>query len=355
VILIRPLLPVLAALALAAPALAENAPAQIAEGSIVGLSSTSISFRSDGGNAFTCSVAPTQGASLGALHLAPGLRVKVACRIDGGRLVLVGVKRLEVKPVTPPVTTPPATPVKNTYGRGAVTALSTASITVGTDGVPITCSLTPAQASSLAAVARVGQRVKIACRQDGDHLLFVAIAPDETVAPPVKNTYGRGAVTALSTASITVGSDGAPITCSLTPAQASSLAAVARVGQRVKIACRQDGDHLLFVAIAPDETVAPKPAPVTTAPPTTAAPVTTAPPTAATPAPATVREVSGTLTAIRNDALVLAGEGGVSLTCLFNSELAPKVAALNLAVGTRVHVVCKAYGDRAYLTAISKP
>jgi hypothetical protein len=288
---LRLLLVTLASLALAGPALAGTTPAPTtAEGVIVGLTSSSISFRPDGSNALTCAVAPAQGAALGPLHLVPGLRVKLACRLDGTRFVLVSIKRLD--------------------GTGKSQAPTGTTTTT-----PGAATTTPAPTA----------------------------APKPPPAP-VRNTYGVGAITAFTSTLITVGTDGGPVTCFLSPVQAASLTAVARLGQRVKIACRQEGGRLLFLGIARADAAS---APAAPAKPTT------------TPAPATgagtVRELSGSLSALRTDALVVAGEGGVSLTCLFGPELGAKVSALGLAVGARVRVACRVYGDRAYLSAISKP
>lgn len=120
---------------------------------------------------------------------------------------------------------------------GAVSAVSADSLTVKDGEHSLTCSVPDAFAAKVSALT-VGDRVKMVCK--GGVLAGLARAEtpkSDTPKPDVKQFGARGAISTLSASSITVSTDGAPLTCRVPVSWADRIAGFA-VGDRVKLSCR---------------------------------------------------------------------------------------------------------------------
>jgi hypothetical protein len=171
-------------------------------GTISALAAASITVHTDGGDV-TCAVAE-RSPKLGDYHV--GDKVKIACA-DG---VLTTIAK-----VVPPADIQTV--------LGTLTALTDTSLTVHTEKGDVTC--TRNDHSPRVGDLRVGDRVKMACTRG----VLTAIAK-------VELTMGAtGVLTAFGDASVTVLTDGGARTCTRGP-NSPSLAGFA-VGDKVKIAC----------------------------------------------------------------------------------------------------------------------
>jgi hypothetical protein len=152
----------------------------ITTGSLTALSPTSLTVHSDGGDV-TCS-RTSSSPSLDGYQV--GDRVKATC-VNG---LLTGIARAD------------------TYqgGLGTISALSTASLTVHTDGGDLTCTL--GDTSPALGDYHVGDSVKMYCKNG---VLFWIGKVETTVT-----TITTGTLSALSPTSLTVLSDGGEKTCS---------------------------------------------------------------------------------------------------------------------------------------------
>ena len=199
-------------------------------GTISALSSTAVGFTTDGGTV-TCSL---NGSSPQLGDFKVGDHVKFGCAND----VLVAIGKLDTTPPPPPPTT---------TGSGTVTALSSDSVTIHTDGGDVTCSIGP---SSKLGDAQVGDNVKFGCINGVLYALVKATPPPP---PTPKYTGGQGTIASLSADRITVTTDGGSVSCSLGPSSPTSSSF--HVGDSVKIYCA-DG---VLTALASVATTPPPP------------------------------------------------------------------------------------------------
>jgi hypothetical protein len=320
----RRMRPVLLALATAlmftAPAAAVDGTKEL-RGSIASLSATAITVK-DGSTSATCSVATTSPPLL-AFHV--GDRVAVVCKRTGDRWKLTAIRKL----VTAPKTDPPAPktpPVDTTAFKqgGKLTDVSATSVTVRDGDHDFVCKL--GDASPPLDGFHVGDHVVIACK--GGVLVGITRvdvpAPKEPTTPttpttptpevpkpPVVERTGQGTVTALSTASVTVHTDGGDVTCTL--GDGSPKLGDYKVGDRVKFGCRNDVLAAIYKVDAP----VPAPTP--------------------TPTPAPVYRIGqGTLTSIRTDGLTVHTDGG-DVSCALRDG-SPKLGDFH--VGDHVKFYC---------------
>jgi hypothetical protein len=222
----RRLLVVLAILALCVPALAlaDGSPhGRTLVGTLTANPSGSVTVASSTAT-LTCSVPARAILSVAKLKL--GGRFRIACREDGGKLVLVALARVgsggggdssghgdgsstgtTQSPTTPPppptggdhngttttggdhdggTTTgptppPPPPPTASSHtALGVVSFLSSTGVAVTPDGggTPLTCAITPAPDSTAAAAKlKLGGRFGIVCRLDGTHYVLSGSTP----------------------------------------------------------------------------------------------------------------------------------------------------------------------------------
>jgi hypothetical protein len=206
-------------------------------GKLTDVSATSVTVR-DGDHDFVCKLGDVS-PPLDGFHV--GDHVVVVCKAGA----LVGITLVEVAK--------PTAPVVETTGQGTITAISTStySLTVHTDGGDVTCSLT-ADSPKLGDF-HVGDLVKFGCR---NHVL-TAIYKTTAPATPVVERTGQGTISALSTTSLTVHTDGGDVTCSL--GTESPKLGDYKVGDRVKFGCK---NNVLYGIYKSDPAPAPTPAPV---------------------------------------------------------------------------------------------
>jgi hypothetical protein len=311
----RPLLLALAtALLFATPAAAVDGTKEL-RGSIASLSATSITVK-DGTTSATCSVANTSPPLL-AYHV--GDRVAVVCKRTADRWKLTAIRKLVTAPKTPPVDT---TAFKQ---GGKLTEVSATSVTVRDGDRDFVCKL--GDASPPLDGFHVGDHVVIACK--GGALVGITrvevAAPQEPTTPttpttpkpeapkpPVVERTGQGSITALSTASVTVHTDGGDVTCTL--GDGSPKLGDYKVGDRVKFGCRNDVLAAIY-KVDPPPTTTPTP----------------------TPAPAPVYRVGqGRLTSIRTDGLTVQTDGG-DVSCVLRDG-SPKLGDFH--VGDYVKFYC---------------
>ena len=261
----------------------DSAPTKFG-GAVTALSATSISLH-DGDRDFTCSIGASSPSTAG---VKVGQHLNVAC--SNGVLVAI-------------------TPV--TSGRayeGTVSAVSATSITVHTAGGDGTCTV--GDGSPSVAGVKVGDRVLAGCKAGTNQLVLLKeLAP--TTTPP-KGQTGAGTVSAVSSTSLTVHTDGGDVTC--TVGDGSPSVAELHVGDRVTFGCL---GGVLKVLVRPT----PPPPPPPTAPPTGDGHTTTT--------------VSGTLSALSSSSITVHGERG-DVTCTVSAT-----ARLgDFHVGDRVGMAC---------------
>jgi hypothetical protein len=175
-----------------------------AAGSITALSATSISLHNDDATV-TCTLGDGS-PKLGDYHV--GDRVKLSCS-DG---ILTAIAKID----------PPA-PTDVQTGLGTLTDLSDGSITVHTDSRDLTC--TRGDHSPALGDFKVGDHVKVACT----NRVLTAIAKI------TETTIATGTLSALTPTSVSVLSDGGVRTC--TRSDGSPSLDGYSVGDRVKMTC----------------------------------------------------------------------------------------------------------------------
>jgi hypothetical protein len=194
-------------------------------GKLTDVSATSVTVR-DGDHDFVCKLGDTSPPLDG---FTVGDHVVVVCKAGA----LVGITR-----VTVPSPTPPSPPVVSRTGQGTISARSTASITVHTDGGDVTCSL--GTASPKLGDYQVGDHVKFGCNNDVLFAIYKvdvqAPAPTPTQPPVIRS--GAGTLTVLTTALVTVHSDGGDVSCRL--GDSSPKLGDFHVGDHVKFYCTND-------------------------------------------------------------------------------------------------------------------
>ena len=288
-----------ASLAVAVPAVA--AEGRAITGVVASISSSAVAVQDAKGVVTTCSLAAKSPTLAG---YSVGERVRMQCVRAKGRLVLARVRALPAATASPTDETKPVT------FAGAITALSDSSISLHDGTRDLTCTI-DATSPSTASFA-VGQHVRVACAK-GVLAKITAItrplpspAPPTPTPPPHKTLAAQGVVTALSSSSVTVHTDGGDVTCAV--GAGSPPLGDFQVGDRIKMAC-VDGT---VVALAKAD------APPKTAPP----PATTA---------------AGTITALSTSALTIHNAEHGDLTC----SLGPSSPSLgDYHVGDRVGIAC---------------
>ncbi len=188
---------------------------------------------------------------------AVGDRVQAQCRRSNRHLVLAKIHHLTTAPAESPSQAEPvkAEPVK--FG-GAVTALSSTSISLHDGDRNLTCALGDSSPSTSG--LKVGDHAKVVC-QNG---VLVSWAPVTTADSA--HVY-EGVVTAFDAASISVKSGDHIFTCTL--GDGSPSLGDLHVGDRAAIGCRVGSNLLVLLKRLPAATTPPPlpPAPEPTPPP----------------------------------------------------------------------------------------
>jgi len=170
-----------------------------------------------------CSITPTSPATAA---FAVGDRVKITC--NTGNLVAISA-------LPAPSPGPKDGHSEPSKISGAVSALTSASITVRDGDRSLTCQAT--DASPALAGVTVGSHIGIGC-VDGK-LTLVGLPNDArtqtTTTPGNTIVRAEGRVTALSATSIAVRGDGPTVTCTISPSSPSTTAL--KVGVEVTIGC----------------------------------------------------------------------------------------------------------------------
>jgi hypothetical protein len=254
-------------------------------GAVTALSDSSISLH-DGDRDLTCSIGASSPSTA---SVKVGQHVKVSC--SNGVLVTLA-----------PVTSGDA-------GRayeGTVTVVSATSITVHTDKGDGTCTL--GDGSPSVADVKVGDRVLAGCKAGTNQLVLLkklSAGGDTKGAGTHKTTGAAGTVSAVSSTSLTVHTDGGDVTCSV--GDVSPSVANVHVGDKLKMGCL-DG---VLKELARSESA----------------------PSSGDAHPATT--VAGTLTALSSSSLTVHGEhGDVSCTVPATARLG------DFHVGDHVGMAC---------------
>ncbi len=208
-------------------------------GAVTDLSSTSITLH-DGDRNLSCTIGDGSPSTTG---LKVGMHAHVVCQ--NGALVSWA-----------PVTTADAA---HAY-EGAVTAVTTSSISVQSGDHVFTCPL--GDGSPSVAAVHVGDRVLVGCRVGSNLLVYLKPLPAAPPAPPTPTVTmtGGGTVTAVSPTSLTLHNvEHGDLTCSV--GSTSPSVAEVHVGDLVKVGCNEGVLVILVRATTP--TTPPPPAPVT--------------------------------------------------------------------------------------------
>jgi len=315
-------------------------------GTISALSSTSISVHSVVN--LTCRIT-SRSPSLGGY--AVGEHVGIGC-VDG---VLTHVRHAvstapapapgaSTSPTTPTAdhatTTTAATPTASTAsGVGAITAINTTASTITVTGDrSLTCTIVASSPS--VSGFHLGDQVRIGCVNGTLYAIAAtssappattttattttATTTTTTPTTAVTSTSATGTLTALSSTSITVTGDGAPLTCPIGPG-AQSLTGF-HIGDAVRMYCVGGTFYkLISTATTP---------PATTTTTTTPAP---APTPTTTTTPVVYTSVTGTLTALTSTSITTTGDGGV-VTCSIGAGAQSPTGAH---VGDQVRMYCE--------------
>lgn len=206
----------LAALALAAGASADNGVS--ARGALVAVTAKAVSVQDARGVVLTCRLADRSPSLDG---YAVGDRVQIVCARVHDRLVLAKVRHLTAAPTaeTQPVTF-----------AGAIAALTDTTISLHDGDRDLTCTIGRDSPSTQGLA--VGQHVRVACV--GGTLTKLAVITTGT-EPPHRTTGAQGTVTAVSSASISVQTDGGTVTCAV--GDRSPSVAGYQIGDKVKMGC----------------------------------------------------------------------------------------------------------------------
>ncbi len=294
----------LATFVAALPAAAEDGAST--KGVVVSLTASAVSVKDAKGVVTTCALAAKSPSLAG---YAEGDRVQVQCRHAKRGLVLAKVRHLAANTVPP--RTDDAKPV--TFG-GAITALSDGSISLHDGNRDLTCTIDSSSPST--ADFHVGQHVKAACT--GGVLSAIAALPAPPTStdpkpgdPPRKTTGAQGTLTALTTSSVTVHTDGGDVTCTVGPSSAG--VAHVQVGDRVKMGC-VNGALVEIEQVDAGSTPPPPP-----------------------PAPSPVVTFAGMLAALSDSSLTVHNLEHGDLTCSLGPS-SPRLGDYHL--GDRVGIAC---------------
>jgi hypothetical protein len=256
----------------------ETAPTKFG-GVVTALSDSAISLH-DGDRDLTCSIGVSSPSTARAKV---GLHVTVSC--TNGVLVAIALV---------------ATGDAGRAYEGTVSAVSAASITVHTAHGDGTCTVGDGSPST--AGVQVGDRVLAGCKAGTNQLVLLKKLPAPPEAPKAQS--GAGSVAAVSSASLTVHTDGGEVTCSV--GDGSPSVAGVKIGDTVKFGCI---GGVLKALVRSDAT-------------------------APTGEPHTVT-VAGTLSALSSSSLTVHGErGDVSCTVPATARLG------DFHVGDRVGMAC---------------
>jgi hypothetical protein len=294
----------LVAMSAALPALAKDSPPL--KGVVAALSSDGISFKGEH-HTFTCALTSASPSLAG---YAVGDRVQAKCRRKAGRFVLAAIRHLTARASSANETEP----VK--FG-GAVTALSSDSISLHDGDRNLTCTIGDASPSTSG--LKVGDHAKVVCANG----VLASWSPVTT--SDAAHVY-EGVVTAVGSSSITVHTVAEDATCPV--GVGSPSVADVHVGDRVAVGCRV-GSNLL-VLLKRLEAVPPPP--VTTEPGT----VTTTEPPPAPPA-APVWTTAGTVTALSSASLTVHNDEHGDVTCSL-TDASPHLGDYH--VGDHVKLEC---------------
>ncbi len=242
-----------------------------------------------------------------------GDRVQARCRHVAKHLVLAKIAHLEA----PADGVSASEPV--TFG-GAVTALSSTSISLHDGNRDLTCALGDGSASTSG--LKVGEHARVVC-QNGILVSFATITTGDAA-----HLY-EGFVTAVSSGSISIQSSEHAVTCAL-GAGSPSIAEV-KVGDRVAVGCRV-GTNLLVLLKKLHEASTP--------------PSTTSPPAPEPPHP-DLKTAGGTLTALTTSSLTVSNDEHGDITCTLGSA-SPHLGDYH--VGDHVKIACSS----GVLTLIAK-
>lgn len=255
------------------------------EGTVTAVSASSITVHTAHGDG-TCTVGDGS-PSLAEVKVSD--RVLVGCKAGTNQLVLL--KKLAANGDQP----------KGQTGGGTISALSATSVTFHNEEHDVTCSL--ADASPRLGDYHVGDKVKFGCLSGA--LVAIAKVDSGKVDGPHKTVGAAGPVTAVSSTSLAVHTDGGNVTCSV--GDGSPSVATLQVGDTVKMGCV---DGVLKVLARSDSATG-----------------------SGDNHPAAT--VAGTLTALSSSSLTVHGEHG-DVTCTV-----PATARLgDFHVGDRVGMAC---------------
>jgi hypothetical protein len=233
----RLVLIVFCALAVAAPAAAEKSPKPTtftAVGTLVARSTTSVSVQA-GTATVGCALSKTSPRFA---NLNVGDRVKLVC--SKGFVVSLGkvpdtTAKSDAPKTDPPKTDPPKTdpPKTVTSAVGAITGLSSTSLTVHGENGDLTC-VVDATSPKLGDF-HVGDSVRLYCVNG---VVYQVRSNTTTTTPPPttpKYTGGLGTISSLSVDRITVSTDGGLVSCYVGTSAPSTNDF--HVGDRAKIYC----------------------------------------------------------------------------------------------------------------------
>lgn len=287
-----------ASAAFALPAAAADGPT--IKGVVVSVSSSAVAVKDAKGVVTTCALAPKSPSVDG---YSAGQRVQMQCIRAKGRLVLARVRHLPGTSAAPTDETKPVT------FAGAITALSDSAISLHDGDRDLICTI-DASSPSTAGYA-VGQHARVACVNGALAKIAAVTAPvappKPTGDPPHKTVGARGTLTALSSSSVTVHTDGGDVSC--TVGDGSPALGDFHVGDLVKMGCA-DGK---LVALAKADAPLPPP-----------------PPPAATTA-------AGTITALSTTALTVHNAEHGDITCSLGPS-SPRLGDYHL--GDHVGIAC---------------
>jgi hypothetical protein len=255
------------------------------EGTVTAVSATSITVHNEKGDG-TCTVGD---GSPSVADVKVGDRVLAGCKTGTNQLVLL--KKLSAGGDAP----------KGQTGAGTISAVSTTSVTFHNSERDVTCTL--GDSSPHLGDYHVGDSVKFGCLNGA--LTAIAKADGGTAGGTHKTTGAAGTVSAVSSTSLTVHTDGGDVTCSV--ADGSPSVANVHAGDKVKMGCVD----AVLKELARSESAPP---------PGDAHPATT---------------VAGTLTALSSSSLTVHGEhGDVSCTVPATARLG------DFHVGDHVGMAC---------------
>lgn len=291
----------LASAAVALPAAAADGPT--IKGVVVSVSSSAVAVKDAKGIVTTCALAPKSPSVDG---YSAGQRVQMQCVRAQGKLVLARVRHL------PAPSAPPTDEAKPVTFAGAITALSDSAISLHDGDRDLTCTI-GASSPSTDGYA-VGQHARVACL-DGALVKIAAVTapaapPKPTGDPPHKTIGARGTLTALSSSSITVHTDGGDVSC--TVGDGSPALGDFHVGDLVKMGC-VDGK---LVALAKADGSPPPPPPAQ---------------------PPATNTAAGTIAALSTTALTVHNVEHGDITCTLGPS-SPRLGDFH--VGDHVGIAC---------------